>query len=584
VSARGVRRLDPGRQRLSLYKFQHSLFQRYLYNELDEAEREYLHEDVGNALEELYADQVDEIVVQLARHFEKAGMAEKARVYLEQAGKQAAARFANDEAVAYLSRALELTPKSELDERYALLLAREQIYGLQGERELQAQDLVTLQELADSLSDDGRRAELALRRAGYALATSDLPATVAAAQEAIDLAKADQNTRGQAMGHFWWGSAARYQGDYETAGRQFEQALALSRAGGQRQVEAKSLRGLGLVAMDQGDLDQARTYFEESLRIAREDGDRRGESSPLNHLGSVFARQGDYERAGGYYEQALAIARETGDRRLEGMLLGNLGIGDEIRGDFGAAMERFQQVGAIFGDMGDLRSEALSWAHQGFDAALQGAYDMGRAHCEKALEMNREIGDRRGEAYVQSMLSWLLCKAGSLEQATTHGQEALRLAQELGGSGWEASAWTALAHVHKSRGELEQAADAYQKALDIHRRLEADNLVVEDWAGLAGVALAQGNLPQAGELVEQILSYAEQQPIQVANDNPLEVYLTCYQVLSALEDARAAEVLRTAHRLLQEQASRINDEALRRSYLENVAAHREIVQEFGRSG
>ena len=98
VRARGVRRLDPVGQRLSLYRFQHNLFQKYLYNELDEAERAYLHEDVGNALEALYGDQVDEIVVQLARHFEQAGIAEKATSYLARAGRQAAARFANEEA------------------------------------------------------------------------------------------------------------------------------------------------------------------------------------------------------------------------------------------------------------------------------------------------------------------------------------------------------------------------------------------------------------------------------------------------------------------------------------------------------
>ena len=37
VRARGVRRLEPAGQRLSLYRFQHNLFQRYLYSGLDEA-------------------------------------------------------------------------------------------------------------------------------------------------------------------------------------------------------------------------------------------------------------------------------------------------------------------------------------------------------------------------------------------------------------------------------------------------------------------------------------------------------------------------------------------------------------------
>ena len=185
VRAQGIRRLDPAGQRLSLYRFQHNLFRTYLYAGLDEAERTYLHEDVGNALEELYGDRADEIVVQLALHFEEAGVGDKARLYLRRAGEQAAARFANYEAIAYFSRALGLTPESDLDELYALLIAREQVYGLQAERALQAQDLAALQTLVQRLGDDRRRSEIALRRASYAEAMSDYPAAIAAAQEAV---------------------------------------------------------------------------------------------------------------------------------------------------------------------------------------------------------------------------------------------------------------------------------------------------------------------------------------------------------------------------------------------------------------
>lgn len=39
---------------LSHYRFRHILFQRYLYNNLDEVERNYLHEAVGKELEGLY--------------------------------------------------------------------------------------------------------------------------------------------------------------------------------------------------------------------------------------------------------------------------------------------------------------------------------------------------------------------------------------------------------------------------------------------------------------------------------------------------------------------------------------------------
>jgi hypothetical protein len=47
-----------------------------------------------------------------------------------------------------------------------------------------------------------------------------------------------------------------------------------------------------------------------------------------------------------------------------------------------------------------------------------------------------------------------------------------------------------------------------------------------------------------------------------------------------LNRGRKEEILHTAHRLLQERAAKISSKKIRRMYLENVAAHREIVYEF----
>jgi hypothetical protein len=78
--------------------------------------------------------------------------------------------------------------------------------------------------------------------------------------------------------------------------------------------------------------------------------------------------------------------------------------------------------------------------------------------------------------------------------------------------------------------------------------------------------------------VETILEQMRARPTLDGTDEPLRVYLTCYRVLSASQDPRAGEVLDAAYRLLQERATHIDDEDLRRSFLENVAAHREIVR------
>ena len=111
----------------------------------------------------------------------------------------------------------------------------------------------------------------------------------------------------------------------------------------------------------------------------------------------------------------------------------------------------------------------------------------------------------------------------------------------------------------------------------LRRELGQLYLTVEPLAGLARVALAQQNRVQALAHVERILDQLQTCPTLDGTDEPLRVYLTCYRALRANRDPRAGEILEAAYRLLQERATCINDERLRRSFLENVAVHREIL-------
>jgi tetratricopeptide (TPR) repeat protein len=106
VSAKGIRKLLT--KRLSLYLFQHILFQRYLYNTLDEVERAHFHSETGHILEKLYGEQSDEIAISLARHFHEAGEIQKAIKYFHKAGEKAVKVSANQEAINHFKQALEL--------------------------------------------------------------------------------------------------------------------------------------------------------------------------------------------------------------------------------------------------------------------------------------------------------------------------------------------------------------------------------------------------------------------------------------------------------------------------------------------
>ena len=62
----------------------------------------------------------------------------------------------------------------------------------------------------------------------------------------------------------------------------------------------------------------------------------------------------------------------------------------------------------------------------------------------------------------------------------------------------------------------------------------------------------------------------------------MRVRLTCYQVLDAAADPRAAAWLEQAHAELLATADRVADPALRAGLLHNVPAHRAIVAAWQR--
>jgi hypothetical protein len=128
-------------------------------------------------------------------------------------------------------------------------------------------------------------------------------------------------------------------------------------------------------------------------------------------------------------------------------------------------------------------------------------------------------------------------------------------------------------------GFLAEAAESYRQALTLRQETGQLHFAREILASLSRASLAQGNLAQAQTYAAELLPQLETEHLYGMRE-PFRVYLTCYQVLQAGHDPRAEEVLATAHRLPQERAAEIADEQLRRFYLENVLAHREIMQAF----
>ena len=105
------------------YTFKHGLTYQVAYNSLLHERRRALHAQLVAAIEMLYAGGTTEQMEHLAHHAFRGEVWEKAVTYLRQAGKKAAARSANREAVTYFEQALEaLTHLPESRERMELAI------------------------------------------------------------------------------------------------------------------------------------------------------------------------------------------------------------------------------------------------------------------------------------------------------------------------------------------------------------------------------------------------------------------------------------------------------------------------------
>jgi oligopeptide transport system substrate-binding protein len=102
-----------GAKRLARYWFSHALFQQYLYNDLSRGERTLLHGEIAELLEALYEGDRDEIAAQLAHHYARAGIADKAAEYLSRAGDRARLAYAHQAAIDCYRRAVAFMKEQE---------------------------------------------------------------------------------------------------------------------------------------------------------------------------------------------------------------------------------------------------------------------------------------------------------------------------------------------------------------------------------------------------------------------------------------------------------------------------------------
>jgi tetratricopeptide (TPR) repeat protein len=333
-----------------------------------------------------------------------------------------------------------------------------------------------------------------------------------------------------------------------------------------------------------GEYLDARASSLQALHISQSLGKVRVEIFCLTDLAEIDFHLGDYATARQGYEKALSMACALGDPLGIAVTHRRLGELQRIKGEFAQAQVLLEQATTTAHKSALFYDEA--WAL----AALL------RLHCQLGnhegahtchIQLHQLMVEREltQDCQAQGLLAFAVHALFTQDyhQALADAQQGRQLAEQSDNSNNRADAAVILGHACVAAKQWTDAAQAYQQAIVIYQQLGNAPLQVEPYAGLANVALAQGQVPQALALVDTILPVLAERPYGRVN-TPFYAYLVCHRVLMATQDPRATVMLQTAHSLLQSCAAHIGEDAAQRSFLECVAAHRELSQAYHQIG
>ena len=528
----------------SRYLFKHTMLRDAAYEMQLRARRRQLHQFAAEAYLAIYKADPQDQYGKISYHYETAyieGLKELqpfAFDYLMRAGQQAAGKFENTAAVDYYSRALALLPEEDLAVRFDVLLAREEIYHLRGERSAQLQDLEALQGLAAQLKVPQNQATVAVRRARYATATANYDDAIRFTQEAARFAQTAQNASTEAWAGQLCGNALVRQGKYEEARQQYLQAYELANAVDDLARQGDALTGLGNVNWFMGNLKTAHQYYLQAVDLYQTAGRQREIGVAYGNLAIVLHLLDQHCPSQEYFQRSLTIARQIGDRAGESNVLGNLGRAVDGLGQYALAKEYYLQ----------------------------------------SLNISREIGVRQMECVALLNLGNTAWRQGYFQEAVPLLDQALDLARQTKNRASESQSLNLLGEVFSQLQDMEAAQSYFEQALALRKELKNEQGIIENETALARLCLAQNQLQQALIWVEQVLPAIEKDLGLDKPNTPLQAYLSCYQVLRSAEDARAAPILEAAYKHLQDKAAAISDEDLRTSFLEQIPEHRTITQ------
>jgi predicted ATPase len=454
------------------YIFKHALTQEVAYNSLLHKRRREIHERIGEAIETLYPERLEEYYELLAYHYGRSPDKSKTLEYLILANQKASELNAVEEAMVYFDKAMKLLdtlPDTEENQltRISLLLKQWPIILLLMRFGEWYTFLTRYEDVAIRLGNQGLlgayyggvgHCEWAFGRYEEAIQTLT---------KAAELCEAAGDA--EYVGYVYWILEWSHlmRGNYR-------QVLTLKQLIHRMIEEQFNLRlyvwtSCAAVWANShlGRWEEALEEGHEALRVAEEYSDHSLMSILEWLIAMACTLKGEFVRATEYGESSLQKAPTPADKTWAQHHLawtwcraGHAKRGVEILAQLN---ETYRAVGFMIGVLS-------SGLHLSEGYQLLGNYDRATEVLEELLEIADRCGARYYLASAHRLLGEIALKTNGT-QAARHFEKSIELLREIKAENDLALSYAGYGRFHKQQGDIAQARECLTKALEIFERL-----------------------------------------------------------------------------------------------------------------
>jgi tetratricopeptide (TPR) repeat protein len=478
----------------STYIFKHALTREVVYDSILTTRKKRLHADIGDAIEEMYKDNLDEHYGVLAGHYVAGENWDKGADYCRLAGRKAERAASFNDAIAYSKKrvaCLEKLPQIE-DVQKKIVDARTVVglYHIQMNRHVEAKEAVApIVDLALERGYKRRLAQIYSIIGSYSyLVEEDFPKAFKYLEDALKIAEELNDTLSLATANYWLGLALALSCEFERALYHMRKTLEMN-------VAVNVLWGISMMKSQisawvynfQGRIDLGYQTSDEALQIAEESGDIHSKAYAYTSHGISCHCKGFLKEAEEHLLKGIDFCGSI--NYVAWLLLGHLWLGytyfdmgeyKKSRDCFEKIISRKEQYRLVPSWM-NLNKIALALAK-----VMNNERDVNLAELFKCREDNRyevlegqmakcigEVLLNRDDKHISEAQEWI---KKAIEADDKNG-----VMFNLGRD------YAAYAELFKRKGDTPRAKENLSKAIEIYKECGADGWVTRAEEALAKI-------------------------------------------------------------------------------------------------